>query len=123
MRHNNGHRKLSRTHEHRRALLRNMATSLIECGQYRTTEAKAKELRGVVEKLVTLARVDSVANRRRAAAYLTKPAAVRKLFTEIAPKFKGRNGGYTRVVKGTWRAGDAAPVAYIAFVGENESAA
>ena len=115
-------RKLGRTAEHRVALLKNLATELILKGKIETTEMKAKELRGVVEGLITDAKVDSVAARRKAAANLmpveTKDGktAVQVLFSEVAPKYKDRKGGYTRVTKTGIRRGDAAPMATIELI-------
>ena len=114
-------RRLGRTADHRVALLKNQATDLILKGKIETTEMKAKELRSVVDHLVTIAKKDTLASRRQAAAYLrnvtTKDGktAVQVLFDEVAPKYKDRNGGYTRVTKTGIRRGDAAPMAYIEF--------
>ncbi len=120
MRHSVSHRKFSRTSGHRRALLRNLATSLILKESFETTVAKAKDLRGVVERLITLAKNDTLANRRRADSYLQSKDAVKKLFAEIAPRFKARAGGYTRVLKTVTRHGDAAPLAVIALLPQDE---
>ena len=115
-------RKLGRTSDHRQALLKNMATDLIIKGKIETTEKKALELRSVVDHLITVAKKDTLAARRDAAAYLrnvtTKDGktAVQVLFDEVAPRYKDRNGGYTRVVKTDVRRGDAAPMAYIELV-------
>ena len=115
-------RRLGRTADHRVALLKNMATDLILKGKIETTEMKAKELRSVVDHLITVAKKDDLAARRAAAAYLrnvtTKDGknAVQVLFDEVAPKYKDRNGGYTRVVKTGFRRGDAAPLATIELV-------
>ena len=121
MRHNVAFRKFARTQGHRRALLRNMATALIIYGHYETTVQKAKDLRGVVERLITKARVDTVASRRRASAYLMTNEAVKKLFVEIAPGYKSRPGGYTRVLRTRRRAGDAAEMACIELIAAEES--
>ena len=115
-------RRLGRTADHRVALLRNMATDLILKGKIETTEMKAKELRSVVDHLITVAKKDDLAARRSAASYLrnvtTKDGknAVQVLFEEVAPKYKDRNGGYTRVTKTGIRKGDAAPMATIELV-------
>lgn len=137
MRHKNSFRKLNRTSAHRRALLRNMATSLILHERIETTLPKAKELKRVADKLVTLGKKNTLHARRQALAFLMpinreaegnakKDTAVHKLFTEIAPKFSNREGGYTRVLRGRTkpsgkrldarRAGDNAPMAIIEFV-------
>lgn len=127
MRHRNAFRKLGRTPSHRRALFRNLSTSLVLHGRIETTLPKAKELKRVAEKLVTIAKNDTLHTRRQAAAYLftvnrevrgdkTKLTAVHKLFTEIAPRYKERFGGYTRVIRSGRRPGDKAEMAIIEFV-------
>ena len=98
-------------------MYRNMAASLIEHEVIKTTVPKAKELRRVAEPLITLAKEDTVANRRLAFSRLRSPAAVGKLFAELGPRYQERAGGYTRILKAGYRAGDAAPVAYIELVG------
>ena len=114
MRHKKSGRKLGRTASHRKAMLRNMARSLLVHERIRTTEHKAKELRGVVEHLVCLAQTDSLHARRLAYKVLENHQLVARLFDEIAPRFAGQPGGYTRVVKlGLPRAGDCAPMAVI----------
>ena len=114
MRHNNSGRKLGRNPSHRKALYRNMAKALLIHGRIRTTEAKAKELRGVVEPLITLARRDDLHARRQAYRVLGSHQLVQKLFDEIAPLFAGIPGGYTRVLKlAMRRPGDSAPMAII----------
>ncbi len=114
MRHNNSGKKLSRNPSHRKALLRNLSKALLEHGRIRTTETKAKELRGVVESLITLARKNDLASRRLAYRDLGSHQLVKKLFDEIAPRFAGVPGGYTRVVKLAMpRPGDSAPMAII----------
>ena len=114
MRHSNSGKKLSRNPSHRKALLRNMSKALLTHGRIRTTEVKAKELRGVVESLITLARRNDVAARRQAYRELGSHQLVQKLFDEIAPRFAGVPGGYTRVVKLAMpRRGDCAPMAII----------
>ena len=118
MRHRRKGRKLGRDASHRKALFSNMAGSLFEHGRIKTTEAKAKELRPIAEKLITLARKDpgDVAAQRQAVAYLRSKDSVHRLFHEVAPRFTERPGGYTRIVKLGPRQGDAAPMAYIELV-------
>lgn len=116
MRHRKSGRAFSRTSAHRKAMFKNMAVSMIEHELIKTTLPKAKELRSVVEPLITLAKVDSVANRRLAFARLRSEAAVAKLFTEIAPRMQQRPGGYLRILKCGNRAGDNAPMAYVELV-------
>jgi large subunit ribosomal protein L17 len=109
-------RKLGRRSDHRRMLLRNQVTSLILHDRIETTEAKAKTIKPLVDKMVTLGKRGDLHARRQAAAYLLDPKAVQKLFNEIAPKYAERNGGYTRVIKTGFRRGDAAPMAVIEWV-------
>ena len=118
MRHRRKGRKLGRDASHRKALFSNMAGSLFEHGRIKTTEAKAKELRPIAEKLITLARKDpgDVAAQRQAVAYLRSKDAVHTLFHEVAPRYTERPGGYTRIIKLGPRQGDAAPMAYIELV-------
>jgi len=118
MRHRRKGRKLGRDASHRKFLFSNMAGSLFEHGRIKTTEAKAKELRPIAEKLITLARKDpgDVAAQRQAVAYLRSKDSVHRLFHEVAPRFTERPGGYTRIVKLGPRQGDAAPMAYIELV-------
>jgi len=123
MRHRKSGRKFNRTSAHRQAMFKNMAASLVEHELIKTTLPKAKELRKVAEPLITLAKNDSVANRRLAFARLRDAAAVKKLFEEIGPRYKERPGGYTRVLKCGFRAGDAAPMAYIELVGRETAEA
>lgn len=113
MRHRKKGRELSRTSSHKRAMLRNMATSLIQHERISTTEAKAKELRPVVEKLITLGGVDDVHSRRRARRFIEDRAVLQKLFDEIGPRFRERPGGYTRILKLGPRKGDGAELAII----------
>jgi len=113
MRHRKKGRELSRTASHKRAMLRNMATSLIQHERIRTTEAKAKELRPVVEKLITLGGVDDVHSRRRARRMIEDRAALQKLFDDVGPRFRERPGGYTRILKLGPRKGDGAELAII----------
>ena len=122
MRHARGYRRLNRTHEHRKALFSNMAGSLIEPEQIKTTLPKAKELRPVVEKLITLAKRGDLHARRQAAAMLKQDKDVAKLFEVLGPRYKERNGGYTRVLKAGFRYGDMAPMAIIEFVDRDPAA-
>ncbi|MCQ2241207.1 50S ribosomal protein L17 [Treponema sp.] len=108
MNHKNGFNPLSRTTAHRRAMTRNMVTSLFRYERITTTEAKAKEVRKAAEKLITRAKVDSVHNRREAAKFIADEKILNKLFSEIGPRMKDRNGGYTRILKLGFRQGDAA---------------
>ena len=116
MRHQHGYKKLGRTSAHRRALLRNMATSLFRHESIRTTSAKAKALRSYAEKLVTLGKKGDLSSRRRAAALLFDPAIVQKLFAEIAPRFSQRDGGYVRIMKIGERRGDRSELSVIELV-------
>ena len=122
MRHARGYRRLNRTHEHRKALFANMAGSLIEHEQIKTTLPKAKELRPVVEKLITLAKRGDLHARRQAAAMLKEDKDVAKLFDVLGPRYKERQGGYIRVLKAGFRYGDMAPMAIIEFVERDLSA-
>ena len=119
MRHRKAGRKLNRNSSHRKALLKNLAIALIEKDIIKTTLHKAKELRKVIEPLITLGKEDTVANRRLAFKKLRSDAAVAKLFTEIAVNAKERNGGYTRIIKAGFRPGDKADMAYIELVDRN----
>src|SRR5476649_471176 len=116
MRHGKVHRKLNRTAEHRKAMFANMCASLIKHEQIVTTLPKAKELRPIVEKLVTLAKKSGLAARRQAISEMRDISMVKKLFDVIGPRYKGRAGGYTRVLKAGFRHGDNAAVAVIEFV-------
>ena len=116
MRHRLSGRQLSRNAPHRHALMRNMSVSLLRHATIRTTVPKAKELRRVVEPLITLAKIDSEAHRRLAFARLRDVAVVEKLFTDLGPRFKARAGGYTRILRMMPRAGDAAPMALMQLV-------
>ena len=113
MRHQNDGRHLGRTSSHRKAMFKNMTVSLIHHELIRTTLPKAKELRREAEPLITLAKADSLANRRLAFNRLRDRDAVTKLFTQLGPRFKARPGGYTRILKCGFRPGDCAPMAYI----------
>ena len=119
MRHRKAGRKLNRNSSHRKALLKNLAIALIEQDIIKTTLPKAKELRKVIEPLITLGKEDTVANRRHAFNKLRSDAAVAKLFTEIAVNAKERKGGYTRIIKAGFRPGDKADMAYIELVDRN----
>jgi len=123
MRHGNGLRKLNRTSEHRQAMLRNMCVSLLQHEAIKTTLPKAKELRRVVEPLITLAKESSVANRRLAFARLRDRDIVTKLFNELGPRYATRPGGYTRILKMGFRVGDNAPMAFVELVDRPEPAA
>ena len=116
MRHRNSGRQLSRKSSHRHAMLRNMATSLLRHETIRTTVPKAKELRRVVEPLITLAKADSLAKRRVAYSRLRDEGVVEKLFTDLGPRFKARAGGYTRILKMEPRPGDSADMALMQLV-------
>ena len=116
MRHRKSGRQLNRNSSHRKAMFKNMACSLIEHEVIKTTVPKAKELRRVAEPLITLAKSDSVANRRLAFARTGSKDAVGKLFAELGPRYQDRPGGYTRILKAGFRPGDAAPMAFIELV-------
>ncbi len=123
MRHNNTGRQLSRNSSHRAALLRNLTAALLRYETIRTTVPKAKELRRVVEPIITLGKTDSLAARRRAFAKLRDDALVEKLFTDIGPRFAARTGGYTRILKMETRPGDSAPMALMQLVDKAAPAA
>ena len=120
MRHMNQGRKLNRTSAHRKALFRNLVLSLVKHERIKTTDAKAKELRGFADRMVTLGKRGDLSARRLAFNFMQSRDAVKKLFDEIAPRFKERNGGYTRVVKFGFRRGDAASLSIIEFVDVSE---
>ncbi len=122
MRHGKVHRKFSRTNEHRRAMFGNMVAALIKHEQITTTLPKAKDLRPVVEKLVTLGKRGDLHARRQAIAEIRDVAMVKKLFEVIGPRYKKRNGGYTRVLRAGFRFGDSSPVAVIEFVDRDVNA-
>ena len=123
MRHLKSGKKLNRTSSHRKAMFSNMTASLIEHEVIKTTLPKAKELRRVAEPLITLAKNDSVANRRLAFSRLRSDSAVGKLFAELGPRYQARPGGYLRILKSGSRAGDAAPMAIVELVDRPEIAA
>ena len=116
MNHKSGFNPLSRTSAHRRAMSRNMVTSLFRFERITTTSAKAKEVRKAAEKLITRSKEDSVHNRRQAAKFVQDEKVLNKLFTEIGPRMKDRNGGYTRILKLGFRQGDAADVVILELV-------
>jgi len=120
MRHRNGLRKLNRTSEHRQAMLRNMCVSLLRHEAIRTTLPKAKELRRVVEPLITLGKQPTLANRRLAFSRLRDRDIVTKLFAELGPRYQARPGGYTRILKMGSRLGDNAPMAFVELVDRPE---
>jgi len=116
MRHKKRGRQLGRDTDHRRALYRNLVTSLFEHERIETTAAKAKEIRGIADKMISLGKQGNLAARRRAAAYLMTPATVSKLFSDIAPRFIQRQGGYTRLIRTRVRIGDGAKMAVVELV-------
>ena len=122
MRHGSGYRRLNRTHEHRKALFANMAGALIEHEQIKTTLPKAKDLRRVVEKLITLGKRGDLHARRQAGSQLKTDAQVAKLFAVLGPRYKDRQGGYVRVLKAGFRYGDMAPMAIIELVDRDPDA-
>ena len=122
MRHARGYRRQNRTHEHRKALFSNMAGSLIEHEQIKTTLPKAKELRPIIEKLVTLAKRGDLHARRQAASKLKEEQYVAKLFDVLGPRYAERQGGYVRVLKAGFRYGDMAPMAIIEFIDRDRDA-
>ncbi len=116
MRHRHGYRKLGRTSSHRKALLKNLSIALIKHGKIETTVEKAKELRSYFEKLITKARVGDAKSHKVIFAYLQDKESTKKLINEIAPEYKDRNGGYTRIIRTRVRRGDAASMAFIELV-------
>lgn len=122
MKHGNGYRKLNRTHEHRKALWANMAGSLIEHEQIKTTLPKAKELKRIIDKLITLGKRGDLHARRQAAAQLKQDMHVQKLFATLGPRYQERQGGYCRVLKAGFRYGDMAPMAIIELVDRDRDA-
>ena len=122
MRHGHGYRKLNRTHEHRKAMFANMASSLIEHEQIKTTLPKAKELKRIADKLITLAKRGDLHARRQALSQIKQEAAVKKLFDTLGPRYQERSGGYTRVLKAGFRYGDMAPMAFIELVDRDTAA-
>ena len=122
MDHGSGYRKLNRTHEHRKALFANMAGSLIEHEQIKTTLPKAKELKRIIDKLITLGKRGDLHARRQAAAQLKQDVHVQKLFATLGPRYQARSGGYARVLKAGFRYGDMAPMAIIELVERDPAA-
>ena len=122
MRHGNGYRKLNRTHEHRKAMFANMVCSIIEHEQIKTTVPKAKELKRIIDKIITLGKKGDLHSRRIAGSRIRQEMAVRKLFDVLGPRYKERNGGYSRVLKSGYRYGDMAPMAIIELVERDETA-
>ncbi len=116
MRHRNSGRKLGKTSDHKKAMLRNMVTSFLKEEKIITTDAKAKELRGVADKMITLGKAGTLHARRQAESYIRVKDTTKKLFDEIAPRFADRNGGYTRIVKVGNRVGDSAAISMIELV-------
>ena len=116
MRHGNGYRKLNRTHEHRKAMFANMVCSIIEHEQIKTTVPKAKELKRIVDKIITLGKKGNLHARRLALSRIKQLDAVQKLFEVLGPRYKERNGGYSRVLKAGYRYGDMAPMAIVELV-------
>lgn len=117
-----GNRKLGRPTAHRNAMLRGMVTLLLENGQIETTVSRAKEVRSMAEKMITLGKKNTLASRRAALAYITKEDVVKKLFDVIAPAYEGRNGGYTQIFKMGNRRGDAAEMAIVKLIAADEKA-
>jgi large subunit ribosomal protein L17 len=117
MRHLNAGSKLGKQPAHRRAVLRNLVTNLVEKERIQTTIRRAKTIRPLAERLITLGKRDSLHARRQAAAFLLTPMATKKLFADLAPRFADRNGGYTRIIHSGWRIGDGAELAIIEFIG------
>ena len=122
MRHGNGYRKLNRTHEHRKAMFANMVCSIIEHEQIKTTVPKAKELRRIIDKMISLGKKGDLHSRRLAGSRIKQVEAVRKLFDILGPRYKERNGGYSRVLRAGYRYGDMAPMAIIELVDRDVSA-
>jgi len=122
MRHGNGYRKLNRTHEHRKAMFANMVCSLVEHEQIKTTLPKAKELKRIIDKMITLGKKGDLHSRRIAQSRMRQEDAVKKLFDVIGPRYKDRNGGYARVLKAGFRYGDMAPMAIIELVDRDVNA-
>ena len=114
-----GTRKLGRASDHRKSMLRGLVTYLLENGRIETTVTRAKEVRAMAEKMITIAKTNTLANKRQVLAYVTKEDVVKKLFDEIAPKYADVNGGYTRIIKTGPRRGDAAEMCIIELVGDD----
>ena len=122
MRHGNGYRKLNRTHEHRKAMFANMVCSIIEHEQIKTTVPKAKELKRIIDKIITLGKRGDLHSRRIVGSRIRQNDMVKKLFDVLGPRYKERNGGYSRVLKAGYRYGDLAPMAIIELVDRDVSA-
>ena len=122
MRHGNGYRKLNRTHEHRKAMFANMVCSVIEHEQIKTTLPKAKELKRIIDKVITLGKKGNLHAMRIAAGRIKQDAAVRKLFDILGPRYKDRSGGYSRVIRAGYRYGDSAPMAILELVDRDVAA-
>ena len=122
MRHGNGYRKLNRTHEHRKAMFANMVCSIIEHEQIKTTVPKAKELRRIIDKVITLGKKGDLHARRIALSRVRQAEAVQKLFEVLGPRYRERNGGYSRVLKAGYRYGDMAPMAIVELVDRDVTA-
>ncbi|MEX2520922.1 MAG: 50S ribosomal protein L17 [Paracoccaceae bacterium] len=122
MRHGHGYRKLNRTHEHRKAMFANMVSSLIEHEQIKTTLPKAKELKRIVDKIITLGKRGDLHARRQAISEIKQEEQVKKLFTVLGPRYKDRSGGYSRVLRAGFRYGDMAPMAIIELVDRDPAA-
>ena len=122
MRHGNGYRKLNRTHEHRKSMFANMVCSIIEHEQIKTTVPKAKELKRIIDKIITLGKKGDLHARRIAGARIRQHDALKKLFDVLGPRYKDRNGGYSRVLKAGYRYGDMAPMAIIELVDRDVTA-
>ena len=122
MRHGNGYRKLNRTHEHRKAMFANMVCSIIEHEQIKTTVPKAKELKRIIDKMITLGKKGDLHARRIASSRIRQDEAVRKLFNVLGPRYQERNGGYCRVLKSGYRYGDMAPMAIIELIDRDVTA-
>lgn len=116
MRHGKAGSKLGRTSSHRKAMLRNMVTSFLKCEKIKTTDVKAKELKKVAEKMITLGKRGDLHARRQAMAYVRDPEVVGKLFSELSERYRQRTGGYTRIIKMGYRTGDNAPLSNIEFI-------
>ena len=114
-----GTRKLGRASDHRKSMLRGLVTYLLENGKIETTVTRAKEVRAMAEKMITIAKTNTLANKRQVLAYVTKEDVVKKLFDEIAPKYADVNGGYTRIIKTGPRRGDAAEMCIIELIGDD----
>lgn len=117
MRHRSGYKKLGRSPAHRRQTLRNLVTNLLERERITTTLPKAKALRPLAERMISLGKRDTLHTRRQAAAFLLRPSVVQKLFSALAPRFADRSGGYTRILRAGWRRGDGGEVAVVELLG------